>query len=144
MAQRSFKLHFRLSTKLYGGTRRNLKLHFRFQIFLKAPRNTKTLWWHNHTSRWSEHNPPNPTKLLCRHVWRPIPYSLQAMIVDDLTNLAHIRHCTWRQGTSKKKKKRWSLQYRTIGNEVYVSIALRPPLHACNFNPIIRPGRQTS
>ena len=46
---RSFELHFRLSTKLYGGTRRNLKLYFRFQIFLRAARNTKTLWWHNHT-----------------------------------------------------------------------------------------------
>ena len=54
--------------------------------------------------RWSEHNPPNPTKLLYRHVWRPIPYSLQTVIVDDLTNPAYIRHCTLATGSFEEEE----------------------------------------
>ena len=50
--------------------------------------------WHNHTLRWSELNPPNQTKILYRHVWRPLPYFLQTVIVDDLKNPAYIPHCT--------------------------------------------------
>ena len=80
------------------------------------------------------------TKLLYQHVWRPITFSLQTVIVADLKNLAYIRHCT--QAKAASEKKRWSLHYQAIGNDVYVSITLRPSLHAYNFNPMIRLGLQ--
>ena len=53
-------------------------------------------------------------------------------------------HSPLHLGDRELRRRGGAYTYRTIGNDVYVSITLRPSLHACNFNPIIRPGRQTS
>lgn len=44
----------------------------------------------------------------------------------------------------RQLRRRGVYPYQAIGNDLYISIMLRPSLNACNFITIIRPGRQSS
>ena len=53
-------------------------------------------------------------------------------------------HSPLHSGDRQLQRSGGAYPYQAIGKDVYVSITLLPSINACNFNPDIRPGRQTS